>query len=156
MGDSINQGGKFYVCATAQETDLNQAAFELLTWVEVENIVTLPELSVTENIIESPYVDSDMVNARKGSKTGNESGIELGFDYAATGQAAMLVAANTKFKYAVKRELADMPSGGSTNTITYTRVLITLPTRSGGGVDDMVNDTFTMKVQQVPIQVDAT
>ena len=156
MADSINQGGKFYICATPSEVDLLQAAFELLTWIEVEKIVTLPEISVTENIVESAYIDSNMVSARKGSKNGNESSVEVGFDYAATGQAAVLTAAGTKFKYPVKRELNDMPSGGSTNTITYSRALITLPVRSGGGVDDMVNDTFTLKVQQVPIEVLAT
>ena len=156
MGDSLHQGGKFYICETSQETDLLQAAFELLTWVEVENIVSIPELSISENIVERNYLDSDIVGIRKGMKVGAESSLEVGFDSTKSGQAAVRTASATKFKYAVKRELNDIASGGSTNTILYSRALVTQPTLAGGGAEDEANDTFTIKVAQVPIRVLAT
>lgn len=156
MGDSLHQGGKFYISETAQETDLNQAAFEGLTWVEVENLVNIPELAISENIIERQYIDTDIVGVQKGLKVGNESSLELGFDSTLPGQAAVRTASATKFKYPIKRELNDIAAGGSTNTIIYSRALITQPMLAGGGAEDEANDTFTIKIAQVPIRVLAT
>lgn len=157
MPDSTFSGSKFYICETAQESDLaNQAAFELLTFVQVSKVVTFPEASVTESILENLYIDTTGITpARKGSTSGDESDIEIGFDSDDVGQVALRGVSDTKYAHAFKMEFNDIASGGSTNTIIYGRALFAKAKVGSGGADDFVTLMVKIKIQQL-LTVDAT
>jgi len=153
MADSVNKDGKLYICATAAEGDLDQAAYEALTWVEVENIVELPVFGVTENILTQNYIAGNS-GKRKGNKNGADTTLVLGFDSAKTGQAAVRTAAATKFTYPLKRELNDKATAAATaNTIIYTRAVIGIGEYSGGASEDFVHITHPIGIDQTPIMV---
>lgn len=150
MSISTFSGSTFSICVTPQESDLNEAAFELLAMIPVSNVITYPEASITEAIIEQLFIDTvGVMPARKGSKTGDESNIEMGYNSEDAGQVALVAVATTKFAHAFKMELDDKPSGGATNTIVWGRALFPISKIGSGGADDFVPLNVTMKVQQL-------
>lgn len=145
MADMTNQDGEFAICATPQETDLDQTEFEALTFIDVENIVTVPALGYTENIVSQDYLNTDLSGKRKGFKSGTEEELLCGYDPDATGQIAVLAAAATKSNFAVKRTLQD-------GTVIYSRALIA----SNGGVqggsgEDFTNISWIIAINQLPL-----
>lgn len=142
---------KFYICTTPQASDLDKAGFEALTWVQVDNVVSHPALTVTENMISQDYVDTDLSTNQKGFAKGKETALEVGYNSDDPGQIAMRAAADTRFEYAVKSELADAPDASTTNSIKYTRCVIGQPEEAGGGGEDFVNDMFALGINQRPI-----
>lgn len=149
MADMTNQDGQFAICETVQETDLNQAAFEALTFVDVENIVNVPALGYTENIISQDYLNKDLSGKRKGFKVGTEEELLCGYDPAATGQTAVETASATKSNFAVKRTLQD-------GTVIYSRAIIAANGGiQGGGGEDFTNISWMIAVNQLPIVVTA-
>jgi hypothetical protein len=153
MADTgIKRGGKFYICATPQGADLNLAGFEGLTWVEVGKIVTFPDFGVTENIVSQDYISTDLSEYRKGFKQGSQSALVIGRDHADAGQNALRTASATRVNYAFKLESSDSPNPTTTtNTIRYSRGLVTAPNFTGGGGEDFDNEEFTIALNQSPI-----
>lgn len=153
---TINQGGKLFVCATAQNTTLTQVGFEGLTWVEIECVVTMPAIGVTENIVSQDCISADISTKRKGLKSGNSTEIVVAMDYEDAGQDALYTASLTKSNYAFKREYTDSPNvATTTNTITYFRALVGQRVDTGGGVEDFVNYTYPLEINgQLPITVE--
>lgn len=155
MSDTgIKKDSKFYICATAQNDDLLQAAYEALTWVEVGNIVTMPEFGITDNMVTQDYINTDVSQRQKGFRSASETEIVVGRDYEDTGQDALRTAAATRYNYAFKLESSDAPDASTTNTIRYSRGLIGGPNFAGGGGEDFDNETFQIGLNQAPIVVD--
>jgi len=156
MADTINQGGILSICATAQNSDLTQIQFEALTWVPISQIVTMPTIGETENIVQQDYVTTGRGQKKKGVITGNSTEVVVGNDYSDAGQDALYTASRTKNNYAFKREYTDSPNTGTTtNTIVYFRALIGRGVDAGGGVEDFVNMTYPIEINgQEPIKVE--
>ena len=76
----IKKDSTLYVCETAQPDDLLQAGYEALTWVEIENVVTMPDFGFTQNVVTQDYINTDMSQKRKGFKVGGESDLVIGYD----------------------------------------------------------------------------
>ena len=150
MADDLNMNGTLYVCATAQhDTDLNQAAYEALTWVEIGKLVTLPQVGFEANIVTQNYVNTDFSADAKGFINGTASDVTVGRDPDDAGQVILRTAANARFRYAFKREYAD-----AAPTITYFRALVSSQLDAGGGGEEFDNETFGIKVTaQKPIVV---
>lgn len=150
----VKKDSKFYICATAQGADLDQAGFEALTWVEVGSVVTLPDFGVTDNIVTQDYVDTNVSQKRKGFKNASDTEIVTGFDPDDLGQDAMRIAAATDLNYAFKLEGSDSPNPSTTtNSIRYSRGVIGGPNFSGGGGEDFDNETYQIGLNQEPILV---
>ncbi len=133
MADDLNMNGTLYVCATAQHnTDLNQAGYEALTWVEVGKLVTLPQVGFEANIVTQNYVNTDFSADAKGFINGTASEIMVGRDPTDAGQVILRTAANTRHRYAFKRVYADAVAG-FTATTTYFRALVSSQLDAGGG-----------------------
>jgi hypothetical protein len=154
MADDLNMNGTLYVCATAQHnTELNQAAYEALTWVEIGNIVTFPQIGFEANVVTQNYVNTDFSADAKGFINGTASDISVGRAPDDAGQVILRTAANSRYRYAFKREYADAVSG-YTATFTYFRALVTSELDAGGGGEEFDNETFGIKVTaQKPIIV---
>lgn len=150
----IKRESKLYICATAQADDLNLAGFEALTWVEIGNVVTLPDFGVTDNIVSQDYIGTDVSQKQKGFRMASDTEIVVGRDYEDTGQDALRTAAGTRFNYAFKLESSDAPSALYTNTIRYSRGIVGGPNFTGGGGEDFDNETFQLGLNQAPIIAD--
>lgn len=151
MGVGAKKGGIFWICETPQNEDLNQTQFESLTWVQVDCVVTEPDMGAEENIITQYYVDKD-VSKQKGNVTPSDSELVVGYDPDSTGQDVIDVASQTNFEYAIAVEYKN-PDAGYTNAITYSRALIGLANRTGGGPEDWNNLTYPIALVQRPITV---
>lgn len=155
MADTgIKQGSKLYVCATPQPENLDQAGFEALTWVLVGNVVELPGIGVTDNIVSQDYIGTDTSQKRKGFRSVEDGTIIVGRDYEDDGQIALRNAAGTRYNYAFKLESSDSPSALYTNTIRYSRGVVSGPNFVGGGGEEFDNEEFTIGFNQIPITVD--
>lgn len=150
----IKKDGTLYICETPQNSDLNESAFEALTWVEIDKIVTLPDMGRTDNIVSQDYVNTTVSQFQKGFANAGQSELVIGRDHEDAGQDALRVAAATRYNYAFKLESSDAPSSAYTNTIRYSRGVISGPMLSGGGGEDFDNETYNIAFNQVPVIVD--
>lgn len=154
MADQLNLDGTLYVCATVQNSDLAEAAFEALTWVEIGKIVTLPQVGFEANIVSQNYVNTDFSTDAKGFKNGTATEVVVCRDPADAGQDILRTAADSRSKYAFKREYADN-TATMTSTFKYFRALVNSDLDSGGGGEEFDNETFGIKITgQKPITVD--
>ena len=153
MAESLS-GSKFFICETASATDLTQAQYEALTWVEVKNVGKVGETGPNTNIISYDELGTEVTQNSKGLTNAGTPAVECARNPTDPGQVAMRTAANTKLNYPFKYEKADAPSAGHTNTIHYNRGIITGPTRPNGGNEDFDLEIFTLGLNQLEITVD--
>lgn len=153
MATFTNAGGRFFICATPQPTDLTKEQFEALVWVEVKNVGSLPESGATTNTVSYDTVDTDVTQKAKGITNAGDGSLEVARIQTDPGQIALRAAALTKFYYATKRELTDAPDANHTNTIYYNRGLIGGPAHAGGRNEDFILETFTFGYVQREIVV---
>lgn len=151
-----HQGGTLSICATPQTPPLDQAAFGLLTWVEIPGVVTAPSFRVSQNILTQNTLSDDIAQKQGGFRSGEDSEIVVAFTGKSNaGIAALEAAAQSQNIYAIKYELNN--SGGTNGTIFYALVIVA----SGGGVvggggEDFANRTYNIAMtHQFPIEVDA-
>lgn len=156
MADEINLGGKLYICATAQASNLTEVQFEALTWVEIEQVLTMPSIGETDNFVSQTYVKDGRARFKKGVTSGNATEIVVGYDYSDAGQDALATASASRNIYAFKRVLTDSPNDvTTTNTIYYFRALVGAGVDSGGAVEDFTNITYPIQItDQAPIRVE--
>jgi hypothetical protein len=154
MADTgIKRESKFYICATPQSADLDQSEYEGLTYVEVGNIVTMPDFGVTDNMVTQDYINTDVSQKQKGFRSASDTELVVGYDPDDAGQDAIRTAAGTRFNYAFKLESSDAPDADTTNTIRYSRGLVGGPNFTGGGGEDFDNETYQIGLNQAPITV---
>lgn len=149
----IKKDSKLYICATPQSADLLQAGYEALTWVEIGNIVTMPDFGVSDNIVTQDTINTSTSQKRKGFRNASDTEIVVGYLPADVGQVELRVAAEANFNYALKLEASDAPDAATTNTIRYSRGVIGGPNFTGGGGEDFDNETFQVGLNQAPVVV---
>lgn len=153
MSGTINKGRVLGICITPQATDLNQTAFEALTYADVANVVNIGETGNNENVVSQDYHGTTVTQKAKGIINAGDPTIELGYTPTDTGYQALVEAAGTNFFYAVKMEMDDAPDASTTNTIKYNRGLVLGPVHTNGAVEDWDNRTFTLGLVQEQIEV---
>lgn len=148
-------GTKFYVCSTAQESDLNQAGYEALTWVQVGNVGKIGETGTKTNIVGYDDLASTMKQKSKGLADAGDPTIECARNPTDAGQIIMrtIGAPTDKKAYAFKIEKNDAPSASYTNTIHYVRGICTGPSRPNGALEDFDLEVFTLGLTQAEITV---
>lgn len=155
MADTLS-GAKLYVCATAQNSDLNEAAFEALTWVQVKGVGSHGETGTNTNIVSYDTWDTEFVQKAKGTSNAGDPELELARIPADAGQIIMRTAGDhfNKNNYAFKIELNDAPSGGTPTTI-FNRGMVAGPRIPFGRNEDFITEVYTLALQQQQIIVDA-
>ena len=151
---NTNQGCIVSICATPQDTDLDQAAYELLTFIEIGDVGNVGETGSTTNILNYDTWGTSVTQKAKGVTDAGNPTIEIARDVSDAGQDALRAAAATNRNHAFKIERND--TLGTANTIIYNRGLVSGPTRPNGGVEDFDLEIFTLGFQQREIVVDAT
>jgi hypothetical protein len=145
---------KVSICETpTSDRTLNAAAYELLDFEEIANVVTVPAFSVEEEMQSRQYVSQQGIYM-KGAKIGQQSELVVGRDSSDDGYNALVDASKTSAWYPMKIELADSPNPATTtNTVEYALVLIGRPALPGGGANDDILETFPLAVQSEPVIV---
>lgn len=151
---ATNQGRKTFICVTPQPVDLDQTAFEALTYVEVSKVGNIGETGTADNIINYDTMDTDVTQKQKGVANAGDPTIEVSREPTDAGQIAMRNAAATKFEYAFKFEHSDSPDGVLSNTVIYSRGVVGGPTRPNGGVDDFDLEVYVLGLNQKELVVD--
>lgn len=154
---------KLYIAVTAsggsipeaQDSVLDQAAYDALDWVQVGKTIQLPAFGQATAFNSQAYVGEPEEESIKTTTSFPESTISCRHDGADNGQTAMGAAGATAFSsaVAVKVEMDDAPSGG-TPTLRQGRFLVGGPTFPQGGTEDWDLAEFVLK-QTGPIVVKA-
>jgi hypothetical protein len=155
---NTHKGEKLYVCATAQDDDLNQAAYEALAWQLVGKVGNRGDWGSTSNMPTYNTLDEAVEQSQKGVANAGKPQIEVARVANDAGQIILRTFGDplNQHNMAVKLEYNDKPSGGSTNTIKYSRGVVSGPQDPGGGSDDFVREQYTIGLNQLPITVNAT
>ena len=146
----------FSISTTPQDSDLDAAGFQALTYVAVSNVGNVGETGLNTNILSYDTLDTEVSDKAKGVSNAGDPDIEVARVFDDAGQIAMRAAAATNVKFAFKIERNDMPGGGSTNSLMFNRGLATGPKRPGGRVEDFDLEVFTLGLVQKEVVVDAT
>lgn len=154
---NTNAGSKLYICADPQPTELNQAAFEGLTWVQIGGVGSAGEAGTSTNILTYDTWDTDVTQKAKGISNAGDPDIEVARDPEDAGQDILRTAARTNFNYAFKEERNDQPNDDvdSSPTTYYNRGLVSGPRRPRGRNEDFDLEIYTLGLQQLEIVVDA-
>lgn len=153
---NTNAGAKFYVCATAQPTDLDAAGFAGLTWVEVGGVGRIGETGISTNMLNYNTWGTGVVQKAKGVSDAGSPEIEVARDTDDAGQDILRTIALTNLEYAFKIARTDLPNSnvGSKPTIVYNRGIISGPKTPNGQVEDFDLEVFTLGLNQRQIVVD--
>jgi len=154
---NTNKGRALFICTTPKPTDLTQAAYEGLAWVQVGNIGSIGETGTQTNIVSYDELTTDVTQKQKGISNAGDPVIECARNQGDAGQVALRTAALTKFYYAFKVVDDDQitPTTGLKSTY-YNRGLVTGPVRPGGRNEDFILENFTLGLVQREIVVNAT
>lgn len=153
---NTNAASKLYVCATAQNSNLNETAFAALTWVEIKYVGSLGETGKTTNILTYDTWGDAVAQKAKGMTDAGSPELEVARSADDPGQIILRTASavGNNNSYAFKEERADAPAGG-TPTIRYHRGLVAGPRWPGGRNEDFDLEIYTLGFQQEPIEVPA-
>jgi hypothetical protein len=153
---NTHAGGKLYVCATAQQADLDQAGYEALVWVQVKGVGSHGETGMSTNILTYDTWDSDVVQKGKGLGNAGDPEVELSRLPTDPGQILLRAMAETNLNYAFKTELNDKNTPTGTGTVRYNRGLVAGPRQPNGRNEDFDLEVFTLALQQKQITVNPT
>jgi len=144
------------ICTTPQNSDLDKAGFEALTYVQVKKVGNAGDWPADENVLSYNTLDRKVSSKGKGLINAGSPVVECARTYDDPGQIAMRAAGDTALEYAFKLELNDSPNPGTvTNTVIYNRGLV-MKTKitGGGGVEDFVVEQYPLELVQEAVIVD--
>lgn len=150
---NTNAGGKVYVCATPQNTDLDLAGFQALDYVEIDGIGEVGEMGTTTNILTYDQWNTDVVDKGKGMSNAGDPTVETARKPSDPGQNIMRAIALQPHKYAFKIVKNDPAILGGTGTTIFTRGLVTGPARPMGRNEDFDLEVYTLGLVQREIVV---
>ncbi len=150
MADT-NIGGKFYIAvdsgtslAEPQNTDLNQAAFAALTWLEVSNVGSIGETGTSVNVVNYDTWDTEVTQKSAGIANAGDPEVEVAYDATDPGQIQMRSAgtlANRVNNYAFKIE-------HNNGNIFYNRGKVMGARHPNGGPEDFQIEIYTLAMNQ--------
>lgn len=151
---NANAASKMYVCATPQNSDLEQADYEGLTWVEIKSLGSRGETGKKTNILSYNTWDTAVIQKAKGMTDAGSPALEVARIPTDPGQIILRAGGEVgnNNNYAFKEVRAD-GTNGNTGTVKYNRGLVTGPTSPGGRNEDFDLEMFTLALQQEEIIV---
>lgn len=166
MSVQTGANAAFYIATTAGAVPANQAAYEALTWVEVEQIETMPTFGDTTTEVTFQGLSDGRVQKLKGTRDAGSS--DLGFAFLdtigsgspQTGQYLLLAASedDTTNNYAFKVVYSDQTTGSpyGTGSTRYFAGLVGGFSEGGFGANDVVMITAPIRVNSPVIRVART
>ena len=160
---NVMKDSKFYIAISTGTTPIpkpddiaDAAAYAALTWLEVTGVGEIGEMGTMSNIISYDTITDDVKQKQKGLSDAGDPVIECRRIQADNGQIAMRNAAATLNYFAFKTEYSDKLNATGTNTIIYTRGLVTGPVRPNGRNESFILERFNLGLVQPEIVVAAT
>lgn len=151
---NANAASRIFICATPQNTDLVQADFEALTWVEIKSIGMLGQTGKETNVLTYDTWDTTVVQKAKGMTDAGSPDLEVARLPTDPGQvllrAAAVVGVNDSYAFKILR--AD-GSAGNVGTVRYNRGLVLGPKVPNGRNEDFDLEVFTLAFQQQEVVV---
>ncbi|MGF7175847.1 hypothetical protein [Azospirillum doebereinerae] len=150
-------GARFFIATGASATTLctTQAAYEALTYVEVEEIEDIGAFGSTHEKVTYKTLSDGAVHKRKGTVDHGSLTIKLARIPTAVGQAAVKAARkDRKNGYCVKITLDDAPEDGTPTTV-YAFAYVLSYTFEIGSNDKIVEATVNIEIDAEPIEVAA-
>ena len=153
---NAHSGWKLFVCSTTQANDINQVAFEALTWVAVGNVGSHGETGDITNVLTYDTWGESVVRKAKGMTNAGDPEVEVARDPDDAGQIILRTAGRSNLNYAFKMTANDKPNDDvdSKPTTVYNRGLVLGPRRPHGRNEDFDVEVFTLAFQQKEIVVD--
>ena len=144
------KGTTLWICATAQNADLDATAFGALTYVQVKKVGNTGEWSQDAGFQSYGLLETRFQQKQKGTANAGDPVVEVSEDRADAGQDALRTAAaqSNSNAYAVKRV---KPNG----VTQFNRAVIGGPEEPGSGGDDFILQRFTLGFVQETITVEA-
>lgn len=152
---STKKGSKVYVCETAQNTDLTASTYAALTWVQVGKVGNIGDFGSDSTINNYNTLDEPVQQKQKGVSNAGDPELEIASVADDDGQVILRTFGDplNVNNMAIKIERNDAPQG-MTNTIFYSRGVVSGPLYPGGGSDDFDLEKFKIGLNQLPIRVD--
>lgn len=151
---NANAASKIYVCATPQNTALDQTGYEALTWVEISAIGMRGEAGTSTNTLTYDTWNTTVTQKAKGISDAGSPDLEVARIPTDAGQiilrAASVVGNNNNYAF---KELRADGTTSTNGTVIYNRGLVNGPKRPGGRNEDFDIEVFTLLFQQVEIVV---
>lgn len=151
---ATKKGTKVYVCATAQNSDLISGTYATLTWVQVGKVGNVGDFGADSTMNSYNTLDEAVTQKQKGTANAGDPQIEVASVATDAGQVILRTFGDplNQDNLAIKIERNDGGSG-FTNTIFYSRGVVSGPLYPGGGSDDFELERFTVGFNQLPIRV---
>lgn len=158
MVDSVKRDTQFYISEENVTGELTQVEFEALTWVPVGRVVGEPEFGFSTNMVDLPYITTNVQKKAKGLSTASSSDVTVGVDHSDAGQIELLEAGSTGFLFGrgFKLESNDKLNATGTNTSRYSYGKVSGPNFNGGEAEERDIETYSIALEQEPIIVAAT
>lgn len=156
---NTNAGSKLYVSSAAVgDTDMVQADFEALTWVEIGGLGNVGETGVKTNLLNYDTWNTTVAQKAKGISDAGSPTVECARKYNDAGQVIMRAAGapTNTLNYAFKLVRNDAIYVGGIGTTIYNRGLVVGPTRPNGKNEDFDLEVFTLGLQQPEVVVNPT
>ncbi|HEX8048440.1 hypothetical protein [Rhizobium sp.] len=152
---STKKGSKVYVCETAQNADLTASAYAALTWVQVGKVGNIGDFGSDSTINNYNTLDEPVQQKQKGVSNAGDPELEVASIADDAGQIILRTFGDPPNinNIAIKVERNDAPQG-KTNTVFYSRGVVSGPLYPGGGSDDFDLEKFKIGLNQLPIRVD--
>lgn len=151
---ATKKGTKVYVCATAQNSDLISSTYAALTWVQVGKVGNVGDFGADSTMNSYNTLDEAVTQKQKGTANAGDPQIEVASVAADAGQVILRTFGDplNQDNMAIKIERND-GGAGFTNTIFYSRGVVSGPLYPGGGSDDFELERFTLGLNQLPVRV---
>lgn len=158
MVDSIKRNSKLYISEEDVTADLTQSGYEALTWVEIDKVIGEPSFGLETNMVDLPYITTNVQKRAKGISTASASELTVGVDHDDNGQIELLEAGatNALFGRGFKLESNDKLNATGTNTTRYSYGKVAGPNLNEGGPEERDIESYTVALEQEPIIVKAT
>lgn len=154
---NANAASKIYISSTAQNSALNQAGYEALSWVQITAVGSRGEMGKITNVLTYDTWDTTVIQKAKGMTDAGSPELEVARIADDAGQILLRTAGavGNNDNYAFKEERNDDGPLGNP-TIIYNRGLVLGPRRPGGRNEDFDLEVFTLAFQQEEIIVAAS
>lgn len=142
-------GAKLYISAALiADAVMDQAAFEALSWVRVNDVGSLPDYGRNEAIATYNTLDNGILKG-KGSNNAGDGDVELAYKSTDAGQVLMRTAGAGKSQWAFKIEFVDDDSGSPLQpTIDYLRAIVSGPRHPSGSDEDFMKEVYSLGIVQ--------
>lgn len=153
---NANAASRLFVCSTPKNSDLTQAQFEVLSWIEVRALGSHGETGNNTNILTYDTWDTAVIQKAKGITDAGSPEIECARIPGDAGQAVLNAAGavGNNNNYAFKMVRADAQGNGSPS-VFFNRGLVAGPRRPNGRNEDFDLLIWTLALQQEEVRVAA-